>query len=321
MIFTVTLNPAVDRELVVPAIEFDSVLRAVDWRVDYGGKGFNVSRLLVSLGASSVAVGFAGGRSGELLRDGLNSLGIESDFVWIDGETRTNVSIVSQLDHRYIKANEPGPTISPESQEQLLEKIRGLAKQGDWWVLAGSLPPGVPDTIYARMVEILREQGAKAILDTSGSALMHGCKAGPYLVKPNATEAHQLTGLPVGTPAEIAAAAAAILGLGPEHIVTSLGKDGAMFLEGGQAWIAKSPKIEERNPIGAGDSMVGGLVWGLQQNLGLMEALRWGVACGAATASLSGTAVGTREMVTAVHAQVNIEPAGTGPLEPLDPKK
>jgi 1-phosphofructokinase family hexose kinase len=309
MIYTVTLNPAVDRELQVPAIEFDSVLRAIDWRVDYGGKGFNVSRLLVSLGSSSVAVGFAGGRSGELLRDGLNSLGIETDFVWIDGETRTNVSIVSQLDNRYIKANEPGPVVSPESQEQLLEKIRVLAKQGDWWVLAGSLPPGVPDTIYARMIEILRERGAQAILDTSGSALKHGCKARPFLVKPNAYEAHQLTGLPVGTPEEIAAAAAAILEMGPEHIVTSLGKDGAMLLEDGQAWIAKSPKIEERNPIGAGDSMVGGLVWGLQQNLSLREALRWGVACGAATASLSVTAVGTRPLIESLFAQGAIEPA------------
>jgi len=309
MIFTVTLNPAVDRELVVPAIEFDSVLRAIDWRVDYGGKGFNVSRLLVSLGSPSVAVGFAGGRSGELLRDGLSSLGIETDFVWIDGETRTNVSIVSQVDHRYVKANEPGPVISPESREQLLEKIRSLAKRDDWWVLAGSLPPGVTEPIYARMVEILREQGAKAILDTSGSALKQGCKAGPYLVKPNAFEAHQLSGLPVGTPAEIAAAAAAILEMGPEHIVTSLGKDGAMLLEDGQAWIAKSPKIEERNPIGAGDSMVGGLVWGLQQNLSLGEALRWGVACGAATASLSGTAVGTREMVEDLYDKVTIRQA------------
>lgn len=309
MIYTVTLNPAVDRELVVPAIEFDSVLRAIDWRVDFGGKGFNVSRLLVSLGTPSVAVGFAGGRSGELLQDGLRSLGIQTDFVWVEGETRTNVSIVSHSENRYVKANEPGPQISPESQGQLLDKVQGLAQPGDWWVLAGSLPPGVSDTIYARIIELLNARGAKAILDASGPALLHGCKAGPYLVKPNALEAHQITGLPVESLAQVVAAANAILKMGPAHLVVSMGKDGALMIKDGGAKIARSPKIEERNPIGAGDSMVGGLVWGLQQNLPLSEALRWGIACGAATASLSGTAVGTRPMVEALFAQVAIEPA------------
>lgn len=310
MIYTVTLNPAVDREYVVPAIEFDSVLRAIDWNVDYGGKGFNVSRLLISLGTPSVAVGFTGGRSGELLRDGLHSLGIQTDFVWVEGETRTNVSIVSQSENRYVKANEPGPQISPENQQQLLDKVQGLAQPGDWWVLAGNLPPGVPDTIYASIIESLNAKGSRAILDASGPALLQGCKAGPYLVKPNAFEAHQITGLPVDSLAQVVAAAEAVLKMGPAHIVVSMGKDGALMIEEGQAKIARSPKIEERNPIGAGDSMVGGLVWGLGQNLPLSEALRWGIACGAATASLSGTAVGTLPMVEALYARVAIEPVG-----------
>ena len=115
--------------------------------------------------------------------------------------------------------------------------------------------------------------------------------------------------MPVDSLTEIAAAAQAIQKLGTTVVVVSLGKDGAMLVEKGQVWIAKSPKIEERNPIGAGDSMVGGLVWGLNANLGLQEALRWGVACGAAAASLSGTGVGSRELVESLHAQVSIEPA------------
>ena len=188
MIYTVTLNPAVDRELTVPAIEFDSVLRASDWRVDFGGKGFNVSRMLMALGTPSTALGFVGGRSGELLRDGLESLGIQTDFVWVDGETRTNVSIVDGND-RYVKVNEPGPTISPDDQEKLLAQIRRLAQPGDWWVLAGSLPPGISATIYADIIAILHEAEAKAILDTSGAALEHGCGARPFLAKPNDVEA------------------------------------------------------------------------------------------------------------------------------------
>jgi 1-phosphofructokinase family hexose kinase len=307
MIYTVTLNPAVDRELSVPAIEFDSVLRATDCRVDCGGKGFNVSRLLVALGASSVALGFAGGKSGELLRDGLQELGIQTDFVWVAGETRTNVSIVSQAQNRYVKANEPGPVISPGEQQALLDKIRDLAKKDDWWVLAGSLPPGVPDTIYASITACVQERGGRVILDTSGSALQHGCQARPYLAKPNAYEAHLLTRAPVDTPLQIAAAANAIQNMGVTCVVVSMGKDGAMLFEGGNAWMAHSPKIEERNPIGAGDSMVGGLVWGLAEGLPLPEALRWGIACGAATASLSGTAVGSRPLVESLLRQVRVE--------------
>lgn len=309
MLYTVTLNPAVDRELTVPAIEFDSVLRASASQVDFGGKGFNVSRVLKSLGAASTALGFAGGKSGELLRDGLHSLGIETDFVWIDGETRTNVSIVSTTQKRYVKANEPGPTISASEQATLLQKIRGLAKEGDWWVLAGSLPPGVPDTIYAEITTSVQSGGARVLLDTSGDALQYGCQAGPYLVKPNAFEAHKLTGLPVDTLTEIVAAAGAIQAMGAACVVISLGKDGAMLYKDRQAWIGHSPHIEERNPIGAGDSMVGGLVWGLQAGLDVAEALRWGIACGAATASLSGTAVGDRDLVKALLSKVQIEPA------------
>ncbi len=308
MIYTVTLNPAVDRELVVPAIEFDSVLRAAEWRVDWGGKGFNVSRVLASLGAASVAVGFGGGHSGELLREGLNSLGIQTDFIDIQGETRTNVSIVSQSDNHYVKVNEPGPQTSENELAALLTRIEGLAQAEDWWVLAGSLPPGAPPSTYADLTRILERHGAHVILDTSGEALEQGCRAAPELVKPNAYEASLLTGLPVESLAQIAAAGQAIQQMGPTCLVISLGKDGALLLQPGQAWLAHSPQIEERNPIGAGDSMVGGLVWGFAQGLEACEALRWGIACGAATASLSGTAVGTRSLVESLLARTWVEP-------------
>lgn len=307
MIYTVTLNPAVDRELTVPAIEFDSVLRATAHQVDFGGKGFNVSRVLRNLGVASTALGFAGGKSGELLRDGLQSLGISTDFTWIGGETRTNVSIVSTVQKRYVKANEPGPTISDAERTALLEQIKSLTEPGDWWVLAGSLPPGVPADIYAEMIDIIKSGGGHTILDTSGSALDSGCYAGPYLVKPNTFEANKLTGLPVDTLQQIAAAAATIHKMGVTSVVISMGKDGAMLHSEGKTWIAHSPPVEEINPIGAGDSLVGGLVYGLQAGYDQAESLRWGIACGAAAASLSGTAVGDRELVEKLLAQVNIE--------------
>jgi 1-phosphofructokinase family hexose kinase len=307
MIYTLTLNPAVDRELTVPSMEFDSVLRASESRLDFGGKGFNVSRLLKGMGAHSIAVGFLGGRAGEMLQDGLQNLGIGTDFVWVPGETRTNISIVTQSHDHYLKANEKGPQVDAAKQEELLDKIDVLAKPGDWWVLAGSLPPGVADGFYARIVNILSKHEAQAILDASGESLRIGCAEKPYLVKPNAEEAHVLTGLPMDTPTEIASAAAEIHRMGAQNVVVSMGKAGALLYSTEGIWLTHSPKIKEKNPIGAGDSMVGGLVWALTQGIALKESLGWGVASGAATASLPGTEVGSRPLIEDLFAQVQYE--------------
>jgi 1-phosphofructokinase family hexose kinase len=307
MIYTLTLNPAVDRELTVPALEFDSVLRASDSRVDFGGKGFNVSRLLKGMNEPSTAVGFLGGNAGELLEKGLQSLGIGTDFVWVPGETRTNVSIVTHSHDHYIKANEKGPLVDEARQSELLEKMGALAKPGDWWVLAGSLPPGIGNDFYARVVNVLNKHEAHAILDTSGESLKLGCAEKPYLVKPNTEEARVLTGLPMESSVEIAAAAAEIRHLGAQNVVISMGKAGALLHTPEGTWLTHSPKIQEKNPIGAGDSMVGGLVWALTQGIALKEALGWGVASGAATASLSGTEVGSRPLIEELFAQVRFE--------------
>jgi 1-phosphofructokinase family hexose kinase len=304
VIYTLTLNPALDRELTVDTIAFDSVLRARTSRVDYGGKGFNVSRMLMSLGVESVAMGYAGGRTGEMLEEGLNRLGIETDFVWIDGETRTNVSIVSIADPHHIKVNEAGPTISETAHTALMERVKGRVQAGDWWVLAGSLPPGLPVTIYADLIDLIKGAGAYAILDTSGTALRHGIAACPFLVKPNDSEISDLTGLPVTTPQEAIAAASALTDL--EIVALSLGAKGAVLVSKGQAWIATPPHIQTGNPIGAGDSMVAGLVWMVAQSATLPDVLRWGVACGAATASQPGTIIGTLEQVQALETQVTV---------------
>jgi 1-phosphofructokinase family hexose kinase len=308
MIYTVTLNPAVDRELTVPEFEFNSVLRATAWQVDFGGKGFNVSRMLRSLGAPSTALAFTGGKSGELLRDGLVSLGIDTGFIWVEGETRTNVSIVNEVHDRYLKVNEPGPTIGAQAQAALLDEVRTRAAPGSWWVLAGSLPPGVPADYYAQITAAVREQGGQVVLDTSGAALQHGCAAGPALVKPNDHELQQLTGMPVASVDDIVAAAHAVRSMGPAHVVVSMGKAGALAVDGDGAWLIAAPRIAEQNPIGAGDSLVAGLVWALDRADSLAEALRWGVACGAATAASPGTAVGERAAVEQLYGQTSVQP-------------
>jgi 1-phosphofructokinase family hexose kinase len=307
MIYTLTLNPALDRELTVPALEFDSVLRASKSRVDFGGKGSNVSRLLKGMGVDSTAIGFLGGRTGEALQDGLKTLGIGTDFVWVESETRTNISIVTQAGGHHIKVNEKGPQVEPAKQQELLDKIAALAQPGDWWVLAGSLPPGVPDDFYARIVWVLNQHQSRAILDTEGAPLRLGCAEQPYLVKPNAEEARALTKMPVETPAEIAAVAAEIRRMGAQNVVISLSRAGALLQTAEGTWLIRSPKIREKNPVGAGDSMAGGLVWALTKGSALKESLGWGVASGASTASLAGTKVGSLPLIETLWAQVRYE--------------
>ena len=307
MIYTLTLNPAIDRELTVAEVQFDSVLSAVKSQVDFGGKGFNVSRLLKSMGMPSTALGFVGGRTGERLRSGLQALDIGTDFVSISGETRTNISIVTEKHDHYIKVNEKGPLVNEAQQHELLDKIASIAAAGDWWVLAGSLPPGVPDSFYAQIIEILNQQQAISILDTTGESLRLGCEAKPFLVKPNAEETQKLTGLPVDTVSQIAIAAAELRKMGAQHVVISLGKKGALLQNEDCTWLIHSPKVKEKNPIGAGDSMVGGLVWALSQGYPLKESLGWGAASGAATASMSGTEVGSRALIEELFQQVTYE--------------
>jgi 1-phosphofructokinase family hexose kinase len=306
MIYTLTLNPALDRELTVPDLVFDEVLRATSLRIDYGGKGFNVSRALAALGAESVALGFVGGKTGEKMEAGLSSLGIPTDLTWVAEETRTNVSVVAENAAHYIKVNESGPTVTPAEQDALIAKVDGLANPGDWWVLSGNLPPGVSETIYADLIRRIRAAGARAILDTSGAPLRHGCEVRPFLVKPNANETSELVGMPVETPEEVRAAAQLIHSLGVRVVLISLGKAGALLSDGENAWMAEPPEIKERNPIGAGDASVAGLVWGLSQGLPLPDVLRWSVASGAAAASLDGTAVGSYTMVESLAQQVKI---------------
>jgi 1-phosphofructokinase family hexose kinase len=304
MIYTLTLNPSVDRELSVASMQFDTVLRASGGRMDWGGKGINVSRMLKSLGQDSVVLGTAGGKFGEMLRDGVESLGIKTDFVKVDGDTRSNVSIVAQEPYHYIKVNESGPFISASQVEELINKAASLTRPGDWWVLSGSLLPGMTTDIYARFIQKINQAGAKAILDAEGEPLRLGCEARPFLVKPNHVEAAKLTGLPTESVAEAIRTAAAILGMGPEHVVISMGEFGAVLVNQEGAWVVHTPKIQMRNPIGAGDSLVGGLVWGLVQQPDVLKALNWGVACGAATASLSGTEVGSLRLVQSLLPQV-----------------
>jgi 1-phosphofructokinase family hexose kinase len=307
MIYTLTLNPSLDRELTVNEFVFNEVLRASHSRLDWGGKGFNVSRALKALDSHSIALGFVGGPTGQMLADGLAALGIETDFVQIAGETRTNTSIVLADHSRHLKVNEAGPPIAPHEQVQLIQKVKAHVQPGDWWVMSGSLPPGVPPTFYADLIQMVQQAGAKAVLDTSGEPLKAGCQAGPFLIKPNRSEMSALTGITPDTPGSYRQAIDRILAMGVKDIAISSGKDGAMFTNGEQIWQASAPEIQERNPVGAGDAMLAGVIKALSEGRDYPEALAWGVACGTTAVSLDGTGVGSKSQVEELLPEVKVD--------------
>jgi 1-phosphofructokinase family hexose kinase len=306
MIFTITLNPALDREMTVPKIKFDRVLRAQAVMTDVGGKGFNVSRALLALGVENTALGFIGGSVGDQLVAGLAHLGIPTDFVRVQGETRINISIVDSGHSHYIKVNEPGPYVTDREAAGLLEKIRHLVKANDWWVLSGSTPPGIQPAYIRQVIDNIQESGAMSVLDMDGMCLKDGCGANPYLIKPNAEEAGRLIGRQIDSLQEAIDALEELHGSGATRVAISLGKAGAVYSDGMHSWWAIPPQITERNPIGAGDAMLAGLVMALVRNYDGADVLRWGVACGAAAASLDGTRVGSLEMVESLLARVQV---------------
>jgi len=310
MIYTITLNPALDREMTVPEIGLDQILRAKAVQIDLGGKGFNVSRALLALGVESTALGFIGGAIGDQMIAGFSQMGIRTDFVRVQGETRTNLSVVDIHHTHYLKVNEPGPYVTGIEATTLLDKISSLVRTGEWWIVAGSTPPGIQSAFINQIIQRIQQAGAFAALDMDGDCLREGCASKAFLVKTNALEAGGLIGNTIKTIDEALEAITRIHLIGAQQVSISLGKAGAVYSDGTQAWRAVPPMIEERNPIGAGDAMLAGMVWALQKNLCGGDVLKWGVACGAAAASLDGTAVGSLALVESLAALVQIGESG-----------
>ncbi|MPW30925.1 1-phosphofructokinase [Agarivorans sp. B2Z047] len=305
MIYTLTLNPAADLELQIDEFAFDSVSRANHSRLDCGGKGFNVSRMLKNLGVTSTAMGFIGGFTGQRLASELSKMDIKSQFTQIAGETRTNVTVVEAGNKRHIKVNEAGPEVSPEELKSLVDQVKQNLHAGDWWVLGGSLLKGVRANFYAELITLIENAGAHAVLDTSGEALREGILAQPSLVKPNLDEAQELLGLSSEELKQTQGWTQALLAMGPKNLVVSLGKKGALMANEQQCAEFTSPSIVEANPIGAGDSMVAGLVWRLSLGESLAQALPYGLACGAASASRQGTDLGSLDQVEQLRKEIN----------------
>lgn len=304
MIYTVTLNPSLDKTLFFPRLVLAELNRARQVRLDVGGKGFNVSRALLALGVSSVAMGLVAGATGECLRRRLAHLGIEADLQEVEGtaasgaaETRSNLTVVDEATGQITKLNEPGPWVSDSDVELLLERIQGHCRSGDLWALSGSVPPGAPLDIYARIIQVVQQLGGRALLDSSGPFLTQGCHTAPFAVKPNVEEAGEVLGRELRTEADLCGAVDALWRMGIELVALSRGHEGAIVGRRGQVVSARPPPVAVTSPIGAGDAFLAGVIFALTLGLDLDGIARWAVAAGTAAAMHEGTGVGKEEEV------------------------
>ncbi|MBD0746270.1 1-phosphofructokinase family hexose kinase [Streptomyces sp. CBMA152] len=278
MILTVTLNTALDITYRVPALVPHASHRVDEVTERPGGKGVNVARVLAALGHESVVTGFAGGRTGAVLRELLAPLAPVDALVPVAGTTRRTIAVVDSATGDTTQLNEPGPQITAAEWDTFLAAYESLLREADAVALCGSLPPGVPVGAYADLIRRARTAGVPVLLDTSGEPLRRGLAARPDLVKPNADELARLTGS-----REPLRAAREARRRGAHAVVASLGAEGMLAVTPDGTWQATPPAKVHGNPTGAGDSAVAALLSSLVDNLPWPDRLTRAVALSAAT--------------------------------------
>lgn len=309
MIVTVTLNPSLDEWVWLPRLEVGALNRAARFERYPGGKGINVARALHELRRQTVAVALAGGNDGQLLGELLTGQGIACRFVTIPGLTRNNYQIQSSTPRAITQVNSPGPQVARRDLRRLEQVLQRLSVRSQGVVLSGSLPPGAPATTYARLLRAVRRPTTLTVLDASGAALRHGLSAGPWLIKPNRQEAEALLATTLRTRREVIGAARELAQRGPQGVVISLGAEGAVLASRSPAitLFAASPRVRTDSAVGAGDSLVAGLMAEWLRSRSWPQALRWGVACGAACAMTPGTSLFRRADALRLLRRVAVE--------------
>lgn len=280
MIYTVTLNPSIDFIVRIDQLNLGSVNRMVSDDKFAGGKGINVSRVLQRLGVGNTATGFLGGFTGHFIEDSLKNEGIETAFVKVDQDTRINVKIKSQEE---TEINGQGPMISQEQLEALKAKLSQLTSD-DTVVFAGSAPANLGNAVYKELIPLVRKSGAQVVCDFEGQPLLDALANNPLLVKPNNHELEAIFGVPLNSLNDVKTYARRILEMGAQHVLISMAGDGALLVTEEATYFAKPIKGQVKNSVGAGDSMVAGFTGEFVKSKDPVEALKWGVACGTATA-------------------------------------
>lgn len=296
MIYTVTFNPALDYTMKVNNLQTGEINRADSEQMNYGGKGINVSAILSRLKTENKALGFIAGFSGDKLAEMLNADGIDNDFVKLNnGFTRINVKIKSD-NETDINAN--GPDIHKEDLEKLFEKLDAL-KQGDYLVLAGSIPKSLPDNIYENILERLKNRNIKFVIDATGDLLLNVLPYKPFLIKPNHHELGELFDVKIKEYDGIVKYSKLLQEKGAENVLVSCGKKGAVLLDSqGNTYKIGNVPGKIISSVGCGDSMVAGFVAGYIEKGDYAYALKLGAACGNATAFSQSLA--TKEEIDAM---------------------
>ena len=290
MVYTITLNPALDRTLWVQKIQPDESNRIEKEQRYAGGKGIDVSKVMKTLGVSNKALGFVGGFAGEELEGRLLNEGINCDFIRISGETRTNIIVNDMSTRMQTIFSASGPEIKPYELMKIILKVEKLEKP-NIVTISGSLPPGVHPEIYRKIIEIAKNKEAKVILDTDGDALKIGIQGLPDIIKPNVHELSRLVDMRLITVDEIIRAAQSVHKQGVRIVLVSMGAEGILLFSRKERYLASPPKVRVKNTIGAGDSAVAGFVYGLVMGKSLKKALIYAVAAGTATTLRPGTAL------------------------------
>jgi 6-phosphofructokinase 2 len=294
-IITLTLNPALDKSISVAQLVPEKKLKATNVKVEPGGGGINVSRAIQKLGGSSEAFYLCGGYTGRQFEALLTAENIVSVALPMRGATRENFVVVDAAANLQYRFGMDGPEVNEGEWQQVLTHIK---TQSDiaYIVASGSLPPGIPPDIFRQLAMIAKTKNARLIVDTSGDALQQAVKEGVFLIKPNLGELSNLYGKEKLAKEEIIEAARSIISAGGcEVMAISMGADGAMLVTGDQQFQVRPPPVTIHSTVGAGDSMVGGMVLALSRNRPLEEVLRYGVAAGTAATLNSGTELCKKE--------------------------
>ena len=307
MIITVTLNPAVDQNLELERLIPGDTNRVLDSRIDPGGKGINVSRVLRELGRESLAAGLAPGSLGRFIEHSLLEQGILCDFVHTRGQTRTNLTVVDESAHETTVLSYRGPEVDPRHLQTLESRLRRFISAGDWLVVAGSIPPPIEPEVYARLIQLGRQLGAHTVLDADAEALAAGLTGQPDLVKSNHHEAERLLGTSLKDDTKLLEAAEAMRNAGAATAIITAGSRGAVAVGEEGAWWSWPPQTEVVSAVGAGDALLAGLLMKLEEGAGMEEALRWGTAAGAAACLTQGTQLCRRDDFTQLLPDVRVE--------------
>lgn len=305
MILTLTINPAIDRNVAADRLVFEDRGYILSTDESAGGRGINASRVLHSFGSKTLAIVPSGGARGAIFNKLLKDSGFPVEIVPIDKEMRTNLTI-SDKQGLTVKLNEIGPTLDQHELDRIEQTVSNKLAKASWLMLCGSVQPGVSPHFYCRLIELARSKGVKTLLDTDGDALLHGMEAKPAVVTPNQQEAERLLNKVLITRTHFHEAVERIYAMGAESVVVSLGSRGAVARDESGTIEVIPPRIDALCPIGAGDALAAAFVWAMGKKKPFQDAVRWGVAAGTASAKLPGIKYPTLDQTKEIYKRVEV---------------